>query len=113
MTTTAVMGSAKVDGRSGFCNSSSTFYSKRKPIPLPHHDSFFFFFFSPLKAQDYSFAEFSPSHHKSCEITFTTPPSPVDPLKEIHRQMGILMAMAVVTGHELLGPTTQQQNTKR
>ncbi|PQP97792.1 4-coumarate--CoA ligase-like 5 [Prunus yedoensis var. nudiflora] len=39
MTTTAVMGSAKVDGRSGFCNSSSTFYSKRKPIPLPHNDS--------------------------------------------------------------------------
>ncbi|XP_008221158.1 PREDICTED: 4-coumarate--CoA ligase-like 5 [Prunus mume] len=38
MTTTAVMGSAKADGRSGFCNYSSTFYSKRKPIPLPHND---------------------------------------------------------------------------
>ncbi|KAL0755225.1 PREDICTED: 4-coumarate--CoA ligase-like 5 isoform X1 [Brassica oleracea var. oleracea] len=30
---------ASVDSRSGFCNSNSTFYSKRKPIPLPPNPS--------------------------------------------------------------------------
>ncbi|KAL8524299.1 hypothetical protein ACS0TY_014031 [Phlomoides rotata] len=28
-----------IDSRSGFCKSNSTFYSKRKPIPLPSHQS--------------------------------------------------------------------------
>ncbi|CAL2268925.1 unnamed protein product [Prunus armeniaca] len=43
----------------------------------------------------------APRPQGSCEITFIPPPSPVYPLKEIHRQMGILIAMAVVTGHAL------------
>ncbi|CAH2036718.1 unnamed protein product [Thlaspi arvense] len=30
---------ASVDSRSGFCNSNSTFYSKRRPIPLPPNPS--------------------------------------------------------------------------
>ncbi|ONI04211.1 hypothetical protein PRUPE_6G309200 [Prunus persica] len=53
----------------------------------------------------------APRAQASCEITFITPPSPVDPLKEIHRQMGILIAMAVVTGHELLGHRMMKSTT--
>lgn len=30
---------AEIDPRSGFCKSNSTFYSKRKPVPLPANDS--------------------------------------------------------------------------
>lgn len=45
----------------------------------------------------------APRAQASCEITFITPPSPVDPLKDINRQMRILVAMVVVNGHVLLG----------
>ncbi|ONI29611.1 hypothetical protein PRUPE_1G205300 [Prunus persica] len=53
----------------------------------------------------------APRAQASCEITFITSPSPVDPLKEIHRQMGILIAMAVATGHELLGHRMMKSTT--
>lgn len=53
---------------------------------------------SMLKSED-----IAPRAQASCEISFVTPPSPADPLKEINRQMRILVAMAMVSGHELLG----------
>ncbi|MED6169389.1 4-coumarate--CoA ligase-like 5, partial [Stylosanthes scabra] len=31
--------SREIDPRSGFCASNSVFYSKRKPLPLPHNHS--------------------------------------------------------------------------
>ncbi|KAJ4840261.1 hypothetical protein Tsubulata_030529 [Turnera subulata] len=45
----------------------------------------------------------APKAQASCEVTMKTPPAPpVDPLVDRNREMRILIAMAIVTGHELV-----------
>lgn len=43
----------------------------------------------------------TPRAQASCEVSFHTPPSPLDPLVDRNRQMRILISMAVATGIEL------------
>lgn len=44
----------------------------------------------------------TPRAEASCEITFRTPPAPLNPLFDRNRQMRILIAMALVTVHTLV-----------
>lgn len=44
----------------------------------------------------------TPRAEASCEITFRTPPAPLNPLIDRNRQMRILIAMALVTVHTLV-----------